>query len=157
MESQMECQIAATPAQIQAARELFEEYAASLGFDLGFQNFASELDDLPGAYAAPGGCLLLAIHQNQTAGCVGLRPLQVGICEMKRLYVRPQFRGLGMGKMLIEVAVRRAREIGYERIRLDTIAAMDKAQALYESANFIDIAPYYDNPLEGVRYLELTL
>lgn len=153
----MELQHALSQAQIQSVRELFEEYAASLRFDLDFQDFAAELESLPGDYAPPAGCLLLAIHDGQTVGCVGLRPLEAEICEMKRLYVRPQFRGLGAGHALAEAIVGQARAIGYARMRLDTIIEMDKAQSLYEKLGFVDIAPYRHNPLEGVRYMELDL
>lgn len=152
----MELQHVSTDEQIQQVRELFGEYAASLGFDLGFQNFAAELENLPGAYAAPTGCLLLAIHEGQPVGCVGLRPLGTGICEMKRLYVRPQFRGLGAGQALARAIVQQARTLGYKRMRLDTLVSLDKAQALYENLGFVDIAPYGTNPLEGVRYMELV-
>jgi GNAT superfamily N-acetyltransferase len=148
---------ASTEAHFDEARRLFEEYAASLDFDLGFQNFEKELANLPGDYAPPFGCLLLAFHEGNAAGCVALRRLEEGVCEMKRLYVRPAFRGLGIGKTLTEAIIRQAREMGYNAMRLDTVATMSKAQALYTSLGFVDIASYRFNPQEGARFMELRL
>jgi putative acetyltransferase len=139
------------------ARHLFECYAASLGFDLAFQDFATELAELPGAYAPPTGCLLLATVDAAPAGCVALRDLGSGACEMKRLYVLPEYRGLGLGKLLAVRVVEEARRIGYESMRLDSVPAMREAQALYERLGFRDIAPYRENPIPGTRYMELTL
>jgi ribosomal protein S18 acetylase RimI-like enzyme len=143
---------AASFEQVELARELFLEYADSLGFSLSFQHFDEELKNLPGAYASPSGRLFLARHQGQAAGCVALRPLDRKICEMKRLYVRPAYRGNGVGRVL------EARSIGYERMRLDTIeSSMQDAIALYRRRGFREIAPYRSNPIAGALYLELLL
>jgi ribosomal protein S18 acetylase RimI-like enzyme len=139
------------------ARALFEEYAASLGFDLGFQDFAAELAGLPGDYAPPRGRLLLAFHEDQAAGCVALRELEDGVCEMKRLYVRPAFRDLHAGRALVEAILREAREIGYARMRLDTVPAMERARALYRRLGFREIPPYRYNPIPGTAFMELRL
>ena len=138
-------------------RALFEEYAASLPFDLGFQEFEQELAGLPGAYAPPRGALLIAREQGAAMGCVALRPLEHDICELKRLYVRPQTRGSGAGRALTERALDEARRIGYRQIRLDTLPGMERAQALYLKLGFRDVAPYATNPISGARFLELAL
>jgi ribosomal protein S18 acetylase RimI-like enzyme len=138
-------------------RALLEEYAASLGFDLGFQSFARELEALPGDYAQPAGALLLASVDGAAAGCVGVRPFADGACEMKRLYVRPSSRGKALGRMLAEEAVRRGRELGYRAMRLDTVPWMREAIALYGSLGFCAIAPYRPNPIAGAAYMELAL
>lgn len=148
---------AATAEQIEVARALFREYQAHLGVDLCFQSFEEELAALPGAYAPPQGRLLLALWENQPAGCIALRGLGDGICEMKRLFVRPAFHGKRIGWELAQSILREAREAGYRRIRLDTLPQMHKAQALYEALGFRDIAPYRVNPVAGTRYMELTL
>jgi len=149
---------AASPEAVEQARELFLEYADSLDFNLSFQHFDEELKNLPGAYAPPSGRLLLAHHQGQTAGCVALRPLDHQICEMKRLYVRPGYRGKGVGRMLVDRVIAEARTIGYERMRLDTIeSSMQDAIALYHRIGFREIAPYRSNPIAGALYLELLL
>lgn len=144
--------------EIEQARELFREYSAWVEIDLCFQNFEKELAELPGHYAAPDGRLLLAFHDAQLVGCVGLRKLGEGICEMKRLFVRAAFRGKGLGRHLIKAVMREAREIGYERMRLDTLPPkMNDAIALYRSFDFKEIAPYYDNPVPGAKFMELSL
>jgi|SRR5215469_4539487 len=144
--------------EIASIRELFLEYANSLGFSLCFQSFDEELARLPGDYAAPQGRLLLATQEGVAAGCVALHPLADGICEMKRLYVRPQFRGQGLGKQLAEQIIREARAIGYTQLRLDTVEPiMGEAVAMYRKMGFREIAPYRPNPIEGALYMELTL
>jgi putative acetyltransferase len=149
---------AATSAQIAQARELFLEYAQSLGFSLCFQNFDQELAGLPGDYAPPGGRLLLAEFQGELAGCVALHKLEREICEMKRLYLRPRFRGKGLGGILVQAIFAEARQIGYQRMRLDTVEpVMKDAVAMYRKLGFREIAPYRANPMAGTLYLELTL
>ena len=140
------------------ARELFREYAGSLNFSLGFQNFDRELAELPGDYAPPEGRLLLAELGGDIAGCVALHPWKPGICEMKRLYLRPQFRGMGLGRVLAEAVIREARKIGYQQMRLDTVEpVMADAVAMYRKLGFCAIAPYRENPMPGTLYLELKL
>ncbi len=149
---------ASSPAQIAQARELFLEYAASLGFSLCFQNFDQELAGLPGDYAPPDGRLLLAEYENQPAGCVALHKLDPGICEMKRLYLRPAFRGKGLGRALAEHLIAEARQIGYRHMRLDTVGpVMKDAVAMYRTMGFREIAPYRPNPMAGTLYMELNL
>jgi len=148
---------AKTEKGLEIVRTLLVEYVDSLGFDLVFQNFEEELRNLPGDYAPPESCLLLAKYQNQPAGCVALRKLSDGICEGKRLYVRPQFRGLKIGRKLADAIIAEARRIGYTRIRGDTIPSMKVAQALYASLGFKEISPYRYNPIEGVVFMELLL
>jgi putative acetyltransferase len=149
---------AQAPAQIAQVRELFLEYAQSLGFSLCFQSFDQELAGLPGSYAPPGGRLLLMEYEGQPAGCVALHKLETGICEMKRLYVRPAFRGKGLGRVLAERIVNEARAIGYDRLRLDTVEpVMKNAVALYRWLGFREIAPYCANPIAGALYMELEL
>ena len=139
-------------------RQLFREYSAWLEIDLCFQNFEQELAQLPGDYEEPEGRLLLAFHEAKLAGCIALRKLDESTCEMKRLFVRGTFRGQGIGRNLIEMIIREAREIGYERMRLDTLPPkMNDAIALYQSFGFKDIPPYYDNPVPGAKFMELEL
>ncbi|HEX8925365.1 MAG TPA: GNAT family N-acetyltransferase [Terriglobales bacterium] len=153
-----ELEQAQTPEQITAARELFLEYAKSLNFSLCFQSFERELSELPGDYSPPDGRLLLAASGSLPAACVALHKLEDEICEMKRLYVRPQFRGKGLGRVLAERVVADAREIGYKRLRLDTVEpVMRDAVALYRKLGFKEIAPYRENPIEGALYMELKL
>jgi ribosomal protein S18 acetylase RimI-like enzyme len=154
---------AETPADIAAARHLFGEYAASLGVDLCFQGFAGELAGLPGDYAAPQGRLLLAHRGSVDVGCVALRPLRdaadphAGAGEIKRLYVRPSARGGGLGRALVEAVIGHARAIGYREIRLDTLATMGEARALYASLGFRECEPYCDNPIPGTSWMALSL
>lgn len=150
-----------TPADLETdikfIRELFKEYAAFLGFDLDFQDFKKELDELPGEYSPPDGCILLAKANGKIAGCVALRKMDENICEMKRLYVRPGFRGKGIGRKLSVAIVDKAREIGYEYMRLDTVPAMKEAIALYHSLGFKEIKPYRYNPIGGATFMELEI
>ena len=140
-----------------AARALFEEYAASLGISLCFQGFDEELASLPGDYRPPRGRLLIAQYEDAPVGCVALRPLQADICEMKRLYVRPGFRGLKVGRLLVERLIEEARAAGYARMRLDTLPNMNEARVLYESFGFHRIDAYCENPIPGAIFLELDL
>ncbi len=136
---------------------LFKEYQAALGVDLGFQGFDNELATLPGQYAAPSGRLLLASADGLVAGCVALRPLSGDACEMKRLFVRPAFRASGVGRMLAERVIAEARSIGYRRMCLDTLPSMGRAQQLYDTLGFREVAPYRYNPIAGTKYLSLDL
>ncbi len=149
---------AETEADMAEARELFREYETWLGMSLCFQDFENEVASLPGKYAMPDGRLLLAHDANRLAGCIALRKREDGICEMKRLFVRGEFRGQRIGVSLIERLIADAREIGYSRMRLDTFPPkMGKAVSLYESHGFVPIAPYYNNPNDRVLFMELTL
>jgi putative acetyltransferase len=148
---------AASLDQIATARILFKEYEASLGIELTFQGFSREVAELPGAYAPPAGRLFLATDGAEAAGCVALRPLGDGICEMKRLYVRPSARGARLGRRLAETVIREGRAIGYTRMRLDTLPSMKEAFALYQTLGFREIAPYCENPIVGTRFMERDL
>jgi putative acetyltransferase len=151
----------ATPQALDDAREIFREYAAGLGVDLCFQQFDRELAGLPGDYAAPRGALLLASVDGQLAGCCALRPLDTAdypnAAEMKRLYVRDAFRGLGLGRQLVEATLDAARQAGYACVLLDTLDDMEAARTLYEDLGFEDIPPYYHNPIPGAHYLKAAL
>jgi ribosomal protein S18 acetylase RimI-like enzyme len=139
------------------ARRLFQQYADALGVDLEFQGFSQELATLPGEYAPPQGCILLAETAEEIVGCVALRPLDKLICEMKRLYVVPGYRNQKIGRALAEAVIDQARTSGYERMRLDTIESMTAAQALYHSLGFRQIKPYRYNPLHNPSYFELDM
>ncbi|WP_227434132.1 MULTISPECIES: GNAT family N-acetyltransferase [unclassified Clostridioides] len=136
---------------------LFTEYSNSLNIDLCFQDFNNELKTLPGKYKKPSGSLILAFVDENLAGCVALKKLEDDVCELKRLYVRDKFRGLKIGKILLEEIVKEAKKIGYTYMRLDTLPSMKSAQGLYEKIGFYDINPYTYNPIEGARYMELKL
>lgn len=146
-----------SPEEIRTTRELFREYAATLGNDFCFMNFEQELRDLPGQYAPPAGRLYLARVDAGLAGCVALRRLDAATCEMKRLYVRPSFRGQHLGRTLATKVIRQAREIGYSAMRLDTLPSMREAIPLYESLGFARIPAYNSNPIPGVIFMELKL
>lgn len=146
---------AVTTQDLEQVRRLFVEYETFLNVDLCFQNYARELAGLPGDYAAPAGALLLARNAGVAAGCVAMRPLGDDVCEMKRLFVRPTFRGTGLGRRLADASIERARKCGYRVMRLDTLQRLTEAVALYSSMGFRKIDPYYHNPLDGVVYLEL--
>lgn len=149
---------ASSDEDIRSARSLFEEYAAGVGISLCFQNFDRELANLPGDYAPPEGRLLLAIEEDQLAGCIAMRKLKPGVCEMKRLFLRPAYRGRGLGRVLVESIIDEARKLGYTHMRLDTLPGrMDQAISLYRSIGFVEIAPYYENPVEGAKFMELNL
>ena len=141
---------------VPTVRTLFEEYAASLGVDLGFQDFERELAELPGEYVPPAGRLLLALDA-EPAGCVALRPFEPGVCEMKRLFVRPAHRGSGLGRLLAQAIVEAGRDAGYERMRLDTLPSMAAARGLYRSLGFVEIEAYRHNPIHGTTYFERAL
>ena len=151
----------ATPALLQATREIFVEYAQSLGIDLCFQQFDAELAQLPGDYAPPQGALLLALVDGQVAGCGAVRPLTdvdyANACEMKRLYVRPAYRKFGLGRLLAQALFDRGQQAGYSAMLLDTLDEMEAARGLYASLGFEEIPPYYFNPIAGAHYLKANL
>jgi ribosomal protein S18 acetylase RimI-like enzyme len=143
---------------VETARDLFKEYEAWLGINLCFQNFEKELANLPGEYVPPDGRLLLAFDNSEVAGCIALRRIGDDVCEMKRLFVRSDFRGKGLGRTLVEMIIAEAKEIGYQKIRLDTLPPkMNQAIALYRSLGFTEIGPYYPNPVPGAKFMELEL
>ncbi len=147
----------ATALDVPLVRELFTEYAASLGFELDFQGFDEELRTLPGDYAPPGGALLLGEVGGGPVACIALRDLGERCCELKRMYVRPEHRRRGLGRSLASAIIAEARRLGYERMRLDTIDTMTRAIALYRSLGFREIPPYRPNPIPGATFFELTL
>ena len=137
---------------------MFEEYASGLGISLCFQNFDRELVNLPGDYAPPDGRLLVAMEEDQLAGCIAMRKLEPGVCEMKRLFLRPAYRGKGLGRVLVEAIIDEALNVGYTHMRLDTLPGrMDKAIELYRSIGFVEIGPYCENPVDGAKFMELDL
>ena len=149
---------AISPEDIEQARTLFKEYEAGLGISLCFQNFDQELKNLPGDYAPPDGRLFLATHEDTLAGCIALRKVGPSVCEMKRLFIRPTHRGVGLGRTLVESLIDEARKLGYTKMRLDTLPGrMDKAIALYRSIGFVEIDPYYESPIEDTKFMELEL
>lgn len=148
---------AESPEQIETARALFREYGASLGFSLCFQDFDRELAELPGRYAPPAGRLLLCLVEDQAAGCVALRQIDSEVCEMKRLYVRPEFRSRRLGEKLARLVIDEGRRGRYRRMRLDTLPSMQRAIELYRKLGFKTIEPYCDNPVAGALFLELAL
>jgi len=147
-----------THEEIEQARSLFEEYAAALGISLCFQNFEHELATLPGKYSPPRGRLFLVLTGEDLVGCVALREIDENVCEMKRLFLRPAFRGKGFGRVMVDAIVNAGREIGYKKMRLDTMTGkMDAAINLYLQAGFKEIPPYYDTPIVETSFLELVL
>lgn len=149
------------PDDLQTVRELFLDYQAGLGIDLCFQGFEAELAELPGAYAPPEGTLLLACVDGEPAGCCALRPLyntdHLNACEMKRLFVRRAFRGFGLGRLLVERVLSDGQLAGYTTMLLDTLSDMETARALYQEMGFVEVAPYYHNPIPGAHYLKVDL
>lgn len=149
------------PDDLQTVRDLFLDYQAGLGIDLCFQGFEAELAELPGAYAPPAGALLLAFVDDEPAGCCALRPLyntdHLNACEMKRLFVRPAFRGFGLGRLLVERVLSDGQLAGYTTMLLDTLSDMETARALYQEMGFVEVAPYYHNPIPGAHYLKVDL
>jgi putative acetyltransferase len=146
-----------TPQHVEEIRSLFREYEQFLNVDLCFQGFEAELAGLPGRYGPPAGALLMALDGEYAAGCVALREIDEGVCEMKRLYIRPGYRGDGLGRQLAQTIIDQAISLGYTLMRLDTLDTLKQAMGLYSSFGFTKTAPYYDNPLEGVVYWELPL
>jgi carbonic anhydrase len=151
---------AETSRHYQQACALFEEYGNWLGIDLSFQNFDAELQTPEHIYGPPYGCLFIALEKREAAGCVGIRALPIvgnEACEMKRLYVRPAYRGSGLGRRLAEAAVHEARRLGYKRMFLDTLERMEHARAVYGKLGFRQVEPYYYNPVNGIVFMELNL
>ncbi len=148
---------AVAPGEMDALRDLFREYEKAIGVSLCFQSFDAEVACLPGSCAPPEGRLLVAAESGKLAGCVALRKIGEGVAEMKRLYVRPGYRGAGLGRRLTDALIEEARSIGYRLLRLDTLATMKEAQALYVSMGFVDIPAYNEHPIEGTRFMEKKL
>jgi len=148
---------AKTGSLISSARELIREYSASLGIDLGFEKFDEEMAEFPATYARPEGRILVAIEGGEAVGVVGLRRLSGKICELKRMYVQPGYRGRGIGRLLARRAIKEARDIGYDHLRLDTLSRLKEAVSLYYSLGLKEIGPYRVNPHKGVVYMELDL
>lgn len=157
----VQIQALAGSSELALVRALFAEYAKSLDIDLCFQNFETELSTLPGDYAPPRGALMLAWSQHELVGCCALRPLDAvdypNACEMKRLYVRPALRGAGLGRRLAEAIMEAAQQAGYAYILLDTLSEMETARAMYQDLGFVEVPPYYYNPIEGAHYLMARL
>lgn len=153
----IEIKFVETDEQIDKIRQLFKEYERSLGFELHFQDFDKEFTNLPGEYALPDGCLLLTTYKGKIAGCVALKKIDEQICEMKRMYVRPEYRRKGIGRAMAVRIIEFARSHGYEYMRLDTIDTMTAAISLYRSLGFDNIKPYRYNPIKGASYMELRL
>jgi ribosomal protein S18 acetylase RimI-like enzyme len=147
----------AGPADIAAVRAMMREYIEWIALDLAFQEIDAELDGLPGDYAPPRGVLLVAVDGRRYAGMIALRPFDAGTCEMKRLFIRPEARGLGLARRLIDALLDEARRLGYEEIRLDTLPMMGAAQALYEAMGFVDMPAYYETPIAGTRFMRKAL
>lgn len=149
------------PDDLQTVRALFLDYQAGMGIDLCFQGFEAELAELPGAYAPPAGTLMLAYVDDEPAGCCAMRPLyntdHLNACEMKRLFVRPAFRGFGLGRLLVERVLSDGQLAGYTTMLLDTLSDMETARALYQEMGFVEVAPYYHNPIPGAHYLKVDL
>lgn len=148
---------AKTTEQFKEVRKLFLEYKTWLGFDLSFQSFKHEVSTLPGKYSPPTGAIFMAMLNKNIAGCIALRPLEHSICEMKRFFVRPQFRGKGIGRHLAEISIKKAKDIGYTKMCLDTHNSFKAAIAIYQSLGFKETAAYYDNPMPDISYWELDL
>ena len=153
----MSVQIKFAYENLDEVRALFTEYQVNIGLDLCFQSFDEELETLPGNYALPFGRLYIATLSNEIAGCIALRPVDKQCCEMKRLYVREQFRGFGIGRTLSEKIIGDAKKIGYKKMVLDTLTSMQKAVSLYKSLGFMEIEPYYNNPNHDVVFLGLDI
>ena len=157
----LDVRLVRSPADVLAVRDLFIDYQQDLGIDLCFQGFQEELRLLPGEYADPAGALLLATVDGAPAGCCALRPLpgsdHLDACEMKRLFVRRAFRGFGLGRQLVERVLVQARLAGYTNMLLDTLSDMEAARALYQEFGFVEVAPYYHNPIPGAHYLKVAL
>jgi len=143
--------------QMEIARGIFLRYAQSLDFDLSFQGLTAELAGLPGDYGPPTGCLLLALEASEAVGSVALRKIGDGVCEMKRLFLNPQQRGKGIGRILVQAVIQEAKRLGYKRMRLDTVPSMTSAIGLYRSLGFEEISPYCHNPVPGAKFFELRL